>query len=167
MGKTFKTISLGKLPNVLDAKLVGKLLYLALPSGFAIFDCETDKILNYEQIDLKTRDFVTSIAVTSNKVFLGSSMGIKVFSLDGKLQEVLTKKNGFVSSEVQDLIVNKENLYVATRDGVAVSKDGGKTFHNYSKKDGMWYSSINVLNVTPSGKVYAGSVRGLFVADGL
>jgi sugar lactone lactonase YvrE len=113
-------------------------------------------------------NYITDIAITQEgKIYVAAptdenstSSGFS-YSDDGgeTFHSTSQKNNSLGSNQTYDIFVDGDNkIYVATANGLSISTDGGLTFVNKTRVNGLGSRDISSVFVTKNGDIYAGNI---------
>lgn len=123
-------------------------------------------------------EFWTRILVDANGVHRMESVGEKffvlfsgrltVFTLDNDgnyslLQAAVDGSGGFLDGFVTDFFVDGQTIFIATLEGLSVSKDEGETFTNYTATDGLLQNRVNGVYASDD-EIYLAHNTGLSIS---
>ena len=141
-------------------------LWIGTLGGVSVYKGkENDKYLftNFDQSNGLPSNTVTSLAVGSDRVYAGCSMGL--MSYDGTGWKLLGTADGLADQWVTSLAVDGQTLWVATKKGIQLLKNG-QFSAPLGLADGLPSTRIQCLTVsrqTSPARVYAGTERGLVI----
>ncbi|MEO0335862.1 MAG: hypothetical protein AAF202_05690 [Pseudomonadota bacterium] len=101
-------------------------------------------------------------------IAVGSSgSGLALSFNNGNSWDIVTEgEDGFGANTVNDMIITRTHMYVATNDGLSISSDQGRTWMTVLKKEFEWQHNkvVQDISVLPDGTLYAATFGGVSIS---
>ncbi|MFZ2960879.1 MAG: two-component regulator propeller domain-containing protein [Candidatus Ozemobacteraceae bacterium] len=143
-------------------------LWIGTMFGISVYrgkDGENYLFTNYSKATGLPAEAITSLAMGSNgRVYAGSSLGLLVF--ENGTWRLLKKADGLANNGIKSLLVDGDDLWIGTSDGVQLYRNGVfEPVFNY--RDGLPSALIQCLAVSRGAdgikRLYVGTDHGLAI----
>jgi ligand-binding sensor domain-containing protein len=76
------------------------------------------------------------------------------------------KRRGLGSNSIRKVLVDKNgNIFAATSAGLAISRDGGESYLNYTTNNGLGSNDVKSVAIGPEGNIYVATNNGVAMSS--
>lgn len=119
------------------------------------FDLEVLQAIEYEIVTTRTGVWFEVYSEALDEVIHKKK---EILSIKYKIDHIYTMRNGLPSNNIQTVIEDKEgNIWVGTRDGLAMWNRETKKFTTYTKKNGLPSDDIQTIIEDKKGNIWVGT----------
>lgn len=145
-------------------KITENLVLLGTKTGAFLYNLTTH---NYKSTEIT--DFVKSILITqTNKIYVGTIVGIYEMNLNGKIQKHYSTANGLKNNFIYGLLAdNNGKIWFSHNRGISVFDHKLSSFKHYGVNDGLQSNEFNTgaYYKDEKGLLYFGGVNGINLID--
>lgn len=143
--------------NIIYVNRIKNEYFLGTPSGYYLFDLKSFKTKQFINLNQKTGNKgINSYYIDkANNIWIGTKgNGLFVSNSSGSVKQFY-RSGDSGGDYIKDIVIDKENIWLATLNGVLVlDKKGGKATETYNIDNGLPHNSINQLFLTSKGESY-------------
>ncbi len=142
-------------------------LYAATNGGLLRWD-GSDMVLWNTLNSGSPSDYLSSLAVNSSEIFVGSSAGVSVFTESKGFQKTYDTVYGLPSNNITDLEILTSGYVLASTDkGFSIFDTLGTTFTNYNIYNSplLKHNYISKITASEDLLIFAGTTGGVYMLD--
>jgi ligand-binding sensor domain-containing protein/serine phosphatase RsbU (regulator of sigma subunit) len=145
--------------NILYVKDFDNKYILGTPSGFHIFDLTTGKSLSFTDLTSQTghSEIKSYHLDNENNLWIGTGgNGLFVRNSKGSVRRFY-RSGDSGADDIRDIETNKENIWLATTNGVIVLDKDGNAIKKFDINNGLPHNGINKIFLSKEGDSYIGT----------
>lgn len=145
--------------NILYVNNYDNKYVLGTPTGFHIFDITTGKSLSYTDLTTLTghKEIKSYNLDKENNLYIGTAgNGLFVRNSKGAVSRFY-RSGDSGADDIRDIETDKENIWLATTNGVIVLDKKGNAIKKIDINNGLPHNSINKIYITKDGVAFIGT----------
>jgi ligand-binding sensor domain-containing protein/serine phosphatase RsbU (regulator of sigma subunit) len=145
--------------NIIYINAIEKNWLLGTPEGFYLFDPISDKPISFTNLKKQTggAELKSFCLDNDNNLWLGTGgNGLYVRRKKGSVERFY-RSGDSGADDIKDIQLDKQNIWLATTNGVIVLDRSGKLRTTFSINNGLPHNSINKIFLDGKGTAYIGT----------